>query len=274
MHSSRLQALFEYLLDNLFDVVTILVAGYLVIRHQITPFTPDDSAELATWILAVLGLIAVSGLWDRNRRLRRIERLSQESYDLLLHHISGNIRASDFFIDEHHPLSEDIFVHSSEIVLAGITLERTLRSFMHILQQQLMEGTTIRVVLLEPEETLLQELAKKHWATADYWRNQIQISQELLKIIAGVPGRKGEITVGYLSFIPSFGFTIIDPELSHGMCRVNVYHHKTGDINPTFEIHKKEDPEWFEFFVNQFELEWSICRTEVLPFASESVTDY
>jgi hypothetical protein len=30
MHSSRFQTFFEYLLDNLFDIATIMVAGYLV----------------------------------------------------------------------------------------------------------------------------------------------------------------------------------------------------------------------------------------------------
>ncbi|GIV89776.1 MAG: hypothetical protein KatS3mg055_2294 [Chloroflexus sp.] len=55
MKPSRLQILVEYLLDNLFDILTILVAGYLVIRHQISPFTTSDIAELATgyWVCLV-----------------------------------------------------------------------------------------------------------------------------------------------------------------------------------------------------------------------------
>jgi len=267
MTSSRLQAFVEYLLDNLFDIVTIIVAGFLVVRHQIHPFSPSDVSELATWILAVLGLIAVSGLWDRNRRLRRIENLSEESRNLVLRYISGNIRASDFFLKEHRPFTDDYFTRASDIVLSGITLERTLRSFMHILSQRLASGASIRVVLLEPEEALLQELAKKHWATADYWRSQIQISQELLRVIASVQGAKGEIKVGYLPYIPSFGFTVVDPQSPHGTCRVNVYHHKTGDTNPTFELKKKDDPEWYDFFITQFEILWNSCRIETpLPY--------
>lgn len=87
METSRFQKSVEFLLDNLFDISTIFVAGYLVIRHQIKPFTSSDVGELATWILAVLGLIAVSGLWDRNRRLHRIEKLSQEVRELVLRHL-------------------------------------------------------------------------------------------------------------------------------------------------------------------------------------------
>lgn len=264
MKPSRFQVFVEYLLGNLFDIVTIVVAGFLVIRHQVRPFGPGDIAELATWILAVLGLIAVSGLWDRNRRLRRIEKLSEESRDLVLRRVSGKVHASDFFIGEQRP-DNQVFSKASDIVLSGITLERALRSYMQVLGQRLVAGASIRVVLLEPEEALLQELAKKHWATADYWLNRIQTSQELLRVISDVQGRKGEIKVGYLPYIPSFGFLIIDPESAHGTCRVNVYHHKTADPNPTFELSKGDDPAWYGFFIQQFEEIWSICRIETLP---------
>ena len=273
MPPSRFTAFVEYLLDNLFDIVTIFVAAYLVIRHQIVPFTSNDIVDLATWMLGVLGLIAVSGLWDRNRRLQRIENLSRDNHELVHRYISGKIRASDFFLGEKLPLTDKYFARASDIVLSGITLERTLRSYMHTLSMRLVNGSSIRILLLEPEVSLLQELAEKHWATADYWRSQIQISQELVKIIASTQDRKGEIKVGYLPYIPSFGFTIIDAKSVHGLCRVNIYHHKKGDTNPTFELNRNDDPIWYNFFVEQFEILWASCRIETLLQSKEIPTE-
>lgn len=149
MQPSRFQRFVEYLLDNLFDIVTIVVAGYLVIRHQIQPFAPSDIAELATWILAVLGLIAVSGLWDRNRRLHRIEKLSEESRDLVLRRLSGKVHAADFFLAERQ-LSDKIFASAATIFLSGITLTRTTREYMYILSQRLVAGAYIRIIIVDP----------------------------------------------------------------------------------------------------------------------------
>src|SRR5512136_1669457 len=100
MESSRpqwLQNAANYLLDNIFDILTIAAAAYIVIRHQFRPYGPNDIAELATWILAVLGFIAVSGLWQQHRRLNAIEDLSQETHDLVARRLGGQSRAEDFF---------------------------------------------------------------------------------------------------------------------------------------------------------------------------------
>lgn len=133
MTYERLQKVIDFVLDNLFDIVTIGIAGYLVIRHAIRPFTSEEMGELAVWILAVLGLIAVSELWDRHRRLRRIEKLMEESNALLLRRISGKVYANDFFMSAR--LTDEVFSSANKIFLAGITLTRTTREFMHSLGQ-------------------------------------------------------------------------------------------------------------------------------------------
>jgi len=108
MQQSRFQVFVEWLLDNLFDIVTILVAGFLVARYQLRPPTLADITEIATWILGVLGLLAVSGLWERNRRLHRIERLSEEGRNLTLRYLSKRAYASDFFLAERRLTAKDL----------------------------------------------------------------------------------------------------------------------------------------------------------------------
>jgi len=59
-----LQKILVTTLDNLFDLATIVVAAILVVRYQLTPPLQQDVPDIIVGILAVLGLMAVSGLWE------------------------------------------------------------------------------------------------------------------------------------------------------------------------------------------------------------------
>lgn len=267
MKPSRLQTIVEYLLDNLFDIFTILVAGYLVIRHQISPFTTSDIAELATWILGVLGLVAVSGLWERNRRLNRIEKLSEESRDLIVHRLSRKARAADFFLSERS-LSDKTFASASNIYLSGITLTRTTREYMYALGQRLVAGADIRIIIVDPTvESVLEEFVLRSMGdtTPEYWRSRLQTVETVIDAIAKTPGSKGRLEVGYLPYTPSFGFVMIDPDEPHGFCFVELYHHKSAEPNPVFELRASDDPYWYSFFRRQYEILWNSCRVKRLP---------
>jgi hypothetical protein len=266
MPSSRFQALVGYLLDNLFDISTILVAGYLVIRHQIQPFTSSDIAELATWILAVLGLIAVSGLWDRNRRLNRIEKLSEESRDLVLRRISGKVRASDFFRAKRL-FSEETFTSANKIFLSGITLSRTIREFEHILASRLAAGAHIRIIIINPaNDSTVAEAASRSNVPIDEWRARLQVSQQTIHRIPKTRESKGRLEIGYLPYTPSFGMVMIDHDKPHGVCFVELYHHETHEPGPAFELRAADDPHWYEFFKKQWGVLWERCNPkEQLP---------
>jgi hypothetical protein len=266
MQPSRLQTFVEYLLDNLFDIATIVVAGYLVIRHQVKPFTSSDIGELATWILAVLGLIAVSGLWDRNRRLHRIERLSEESRDLALRYLTRRVRASDFFLSERR-LSDKDLSSATTVFMVGKTLARTTREYMYILGQRLVAGATIRFVILDPnsEALLEQAVLQSFGAPIDFWRNTLHTVETVIDAIAKTPGSKGKVEIGYLPYIPSFGLIMLDPDEPHGFCFVELYHHRSAEFKPSFELRASDDPHWYKFFRQQFEIMWTSCRIETLP---------
>lgn len=270
MQPSRFQAFVEYLLDNVFDIVTILVAGYLVTRHQIRPFTSNDVAELATWILAVLGLIAVSGLWDRNRRLHRIEKLSEESRDLVLRRLSGEVRASDFLLSEHQ-LSDETFSSANTIFLSGITLTRTTREYNHIFDQRLAAGARVRIIIVDPTvDSIVEEVALRSRGTIGSWRARLQAAEQAIHDIPKFGGGKGRLEIGYLPYTPSFGIVMIDPYEPHGFCFVELYHHEKHAPSPAFHLRASDDPFWYQFFREQYEILWARCRIEQLPKAAEA----
>jgi len=264
MLSSRFKSALEYLLNNVFDILTIITAGYLVVRHQIQPFGPDDMVELATWILAVLGLIAVSGLWERNRQLRRIEKLSEESRDLVWRRVSGHVQAKDFFLNETK-IADQVFSGATIIYLSGFTLTRTIRDHMQIFVNRLQYGATLRVMILDPTiDVLMEQTARRslEFASTEYWRNRILATKRAVKGIAKEAHYKGRVEIGYLPFVPSFGLVIIDPNQPQGVCFVEISHHKSVEESPLFRLKKVDDPYWFEFFVKQYDVLWASCRVE------------
>lgn len=271
MQKSHFQKIFEYLLDNLFDIVTIVVAAYLVIRHELEPFTANDIPELATWILAVLGLIAVSGLWDRNRRMNRIEKLAEQGRDLTLRYLGGKVHAKDFFSE--HLISEKTFESASDIFIIGTTLRRTSREYIEVLGQRLVAGANIRIILVDPTVGAAMEDCSRRFTSNSppkHWRTVIQTVQTIIETIAKKPNSKGHLEVGYLPFTPTFGCVMIDPDKPNGYCIVEIYYSQSTESTPTFLIQASEDTQWFQSFQRQCETLWKSCRVEQLPKTSST----
>jgi hypothetical protein len=265
MKVPRIQSLIEFLLDNLFDIATLIVASALVIWYQIHPPSASDVAEIATWILAVLALIAISGLWERNRKLSRIEKLSEEGRNLAQRYLSRKVYASDFFLSER-PLSEKDFSSAHTVYLVGLTLARTSREFLYVLGQRLVAGATIRFIIIDPEsEAVLQEIASRSFeAPSKYWRDTLKSVETVIEALAKTPNGQGTLEVGYLPFVPAFGLIIIEPHQTHGKCVVELYQHKSAAPHATFELQASEDQYWYKYFVDQFDILWSSCR--IKPF--------
>lgn len=256
----------EFILDNLFDLVTIGIAAYLVIHYQVFPATEGDLPTITTWILGVLGLLAVSGIWDRKRRLQRIENLVEESRNLIQHRLSGHVQANDFFLKEN-TITNKTFEAAHTIIICGFALTRTAREYNSILAQRLVAGASIRVMMIDPKrEAVLAEASLKSLnAPAAHWRSRLEVTETALDAIAQTPGAKGKFEVGYLPYTPAFGFTMIDPDEPYGSTYIEMYHHKSVEFNATFELKASDDAYWFDFFHRQAKVLWQDCRVETLP---------
>lgn len=271
MNSSWLTKFVEYILDNLFDILTVIAAAILVTYYSIKSPTQSDIPLLATFILALLGLIAVTSLWDRNRRLSRIEQLTKNSNEIAQLFLNRKFRASDFFLSEND-LNID-FSSANTIYLSGIVLTRAIHSYMSILHQRFIMGAKIKLIILDPQKkTILEEFSlwsSKKNADAEHFSSLLNMNiQTVESIILGTPNVRvdqGEIQVGYLPFIPSFGLIFIDPDETCGVGYVKIYNHKTVRNEPTFELKKIEDPYWFNYFYDQYKILWDSCRIETLP---------
>jgi len=139
------------------------------------------------------------------------------------------------------------------------------------LGQRLIAGAAIRFIILEPNDNLMQELVLRSFGetTADYWKTRLNTVATIVDVIAQTPGSTGKVELGYLPYIPSFGFTIIDIDEPHGVCFVEIYHHESAEPNPVFEVEASDDAYWYGFFRHQYEAMWKSCRIETLPHLPE-----
>lgn len=268
MKSSRpqwLQNVADYLLDNVFDIITIAVAAYVVIRHEFKPFGPNQIADLATWILAVLALIAVSGLWQHHRRLAVIEKLSRETHNLVVEHLGGEIRADHFFLPDDFKVTFQDFAQATDIYVVGMTLNRTVRDHMSAFGDRLAAGANLCFIILDPESTALMSVIPRRSygsRSSEWWQGRIVQAENHIEDIPSFKAFTGTLKIGYLPYFPSFGMWLIDPDKPCGKIYVEVYHHKSPEMNPTFSLQAIGDPIWYGFFRKQFDLLWKSCEDE------------
>lgn len=136
---------------------------------------------------------------------------------------------------------------------------------MHVLGQRLVAKAHIRIIIIDPMINSVMEVMPNRSVgdtTSDYWRTRMETVKAVFDAIANTPSSTGNMEVGYLPYIPSFGLVLIDPDQPHGTCFVELYHHRSAEPNPAFELRVSDDPFWFRFFQNQWEILWNSCRIE------------
>ncbi|HEY0155626.1 MAG TPA: hypothetical protein VGB92_26800 [Longimicrobium sp.] len=267
--ASGLQRATAFVLDNLFDIATVLAATFVILRHQIKPF---DIPTLLSWLLAILALLAVSGLWDRNRRLRRIESLGTETRTFLQTQLSSSVSASDFFTADFDRAEVARQIASaSRVYICGLTLARTTRQLMDVLSRRLQAGATIRLSMLDLNRPGLMEVmaARSMGATtADYWAVRLGTVLDVIKAIRVTS--VGSLEIGFIPFPISFGLILVDPEEPHGRVYVELYHHRTAESNATFSLSAVKDPHWYRFFCRQWDEAWRVSRVEAVELEHSS----
>lgn len=172
-----------------------------------------------------------------------------------------HVRAADFLTSQlrlpHQRLSK-----ASAIYLSGFTLGRTTREYLRFLDERLRSGAIVRIMILEPKQELLEECTARSGGItgAEFWRKRLDSTASLVEAIASSPDITGGLELGYLPYLPSYGFSMIDPDTPAGIMVVELYHHRSAEDNPTFELHAARDGEWYQFFRRQFDLMWVSCR--------------
>ena len=97
----RLENLLWFAIDNGPVILTIGFASYIILLAQTTSLKTDTILQ---WMLAILGLLAVSELVERLRRIRRIEEVSTKTLQLMESRFGEKVSADLFFMKRLPPL--------------------------------------------------------------------------------------------------------------------------------------------------------------------------
>ena len=96
----------------------------------------------------------------------------------------------------------------------------------------------------------------------EWWRDRIRQTEGHIEDIPNADNLRGSLKIGYLPYFPSFGMWLIDPDKPHGRIHVELYHHRTPEVNPKFFLYATEDSYWYNFFRKQFDLLWESCEED------------
>ena len=175
------------------------------------------------------------------------------------------VRAADFLTSQSSlPLQR--LSSASTIYLSGFTLGRKTREYLRFLDERLRTGAAVRIMILDPKQELLEECVVRSSgiSSVDHWRKRLDSTASLVEVIASSPDITGSLELGYLPYLPAYGFSMVDPDTPDGIIVVELYHHRSTEDNPTFELRATRDGEWYNFFRRQFDLMWASCRVEKL----------
>jgi hypothetical protein len=278
----------DVVIDNLALIITIVSAGVVLYRHDIANEN-ISTEDLLTAILWVLGLLAISEIVERYRKLNAIHKSVDRSITFLESRFTDRPSAMAFFQDKQE--IRPFIQRATQIDLCGVTLTNTLNKEYGTLLERLQSGANIRILIIEPEPVALEMSARRssNPEDVDYYRNRLNSSLHEISYLYKLyknerefksnqsGGTSGSISVRFLSYAPSFGVAMIDVSQNDGIIFVEVYPHKFGYVTPPlFDLTKQRDLKWYDYFRQQYEDMWNTAKTwepekyiEKIPFPKE-----
>jgi hypothetical protein len=171
---------------------------------------------------------------------------------------------ADEYLDFNQEINADLFIDAQQIYLLGYSLERSLRTYSNILGKRLSAGAEIKIILLDYKIKPLMNIIEKESVhkKAEDWEDSIKLGIKRIKSInLDKASSSGSLKIGYLPYPPSFGISMVNPEKPNGVIYIDIYHHKSSDINATLKL-ERQDKDWYTFFNKQYHLLWESCRIE------------
>jgi hypothetical protein len=177
--------------------------------------------------------------------------------------------ASAFFApeDDLRQIQEKIRTASDEAWFWGAILEKHIPALVEFFSDALADGKRIRVLLIDPGDgvefshSLMMSAFRANKPPETLAKN-LRFNLELLGEI-----RKSHQTleVRVADYLAPYTLYAYDPEAPQGRleCRLGSFRGR-HDFRPTFSVDAAGDPDWFDYFYDQFKQVWSAARD---PFA-------
>jgi hypothetical protein len=228
--------------ENIDVYLTIVISFVLGILNL---FGLASSTWLFSAILAVLGILAISAL--------RTEHHFEEV-------VEYQARSKDIFMyDFPATLQEDIS-KATELLLIGVTLTRTIKTYYSEFQSKLNKGHIIKVLLIDPECQAVEMAEMRNFGRADPDRTRNDIRANIMDLCELKKNAPDRMMIRTIQNPLTHGVIAINPESSQGILYMENYPYRTlGGSKPKYVLRAGID-EWYLFFKEEAQILWNNGR--------------
>jgi uncharacterized membrane protein len=167
------------------------------------------------------------------------------------------------FIPHNVPDSE--YENIKTIYVSGYSLSRLTRQKTHLFSTLLKKGVDIKFVILDyKNKTVINQISERtsENLTEDLWKTRLKDAHSLIKAIQKTPDSKGATELRFIPYVPGFGLLILERYDGNHDCFTIIYPHKSGHVEPAFKVNSMNDPKWYSFLKQQFDIYWESSRNE------------
>jgi hypothetical protein len=227
--------------------VDLIVTVSLVLIISVLNALGIASVELVSSItLATLGLIAV-GLLVTRYRLDEIRR-KENSFNTV-----------EFSGEKPVELTK-VIGDAREIWMIGLTLRGTTTGYFHDFKKKAEKGARFHVMIVNLDKINLEPMLRRfsRGGNAEQFKADFRQTLNQYKQIGMLSKNPDYVQVRLLDFVPSYSAYIFPHAGDGGIAYVEIFGYKSprGSV-PRFCISEKQNPEWYQHFVSQFEIMWN-----------------
>lgn len=222
----------------------------------------DTNLNLATELIgAVVVFLLVQYLFkidelDTNQRIEKLLNKLEEK--------DKKVEAKNFFHPQ--PNMDEYIREAKKIDVCGVTLTVFINKSIGEFREAVKNGARIRILVIKKSPEVFKAATVRSVSSSiEYYEKRLESSlvdlENLIKYTQSLSNKeKGSFEVRLMNFTPLFGLEIFDTTNGNkalGKAKIEIYPHHISHLKPPiFTIHKDIDPEWYEYFQNQYEELW------------------
>ncbi|MDX8147176.1 DUF5919 domain-containing protein [Lentzea sp. BCCO 10_0061] len=237
---------------------------------RVRAFVADDNLDLyllalvglVFTILGITGLVGLDKLASAVLALLAILAFSQIKSRKLTQQITRARTGAVVLRTEFPPDLIERRAASSDILLIGLAMTRTVQGERTDLPAILKTGGRVRVAVLDPTNESLMETADRYRSHPQGVRQLVTRIQATLDDLLALRERHGgRLEIRVLQSIPSAGFNCLDRDKLNGVVCVQHYEfHPEGEATPIMALSRDDEP-WYRHFGDEAERLWESGTT-------------
>ncbi|GAA2205812.1 hypothetical protein GCM10009850_012700 [Nonomuraea monospora] len=200
--------------------------------------------------LATLALVAVNALGPRHQ----VAELEKQVARLVE---AGGQAGGDFLSGDTTGFDARV-AHALELRFVGVTLNRTVRSYVNDLRKALERGASVKVLVIDPAGPVPEEAARRS-TIPDQPEVFEHRARSTLYLLRDLPARD-RLEVRLLPFVPAFMMFAADPGDDDGLVHVELGGHRSPGPTPGFTLSNRREHAWCQYFVAEFDRLWEVAR--------------